>query len=211
MADDNIKIELRTNRVEALSDGIFAIAMTLLVISFEIIFQPRQQMRENQFQQLLLAMWPDFLHYVESFILLGAFWLEHHRQFHFIKKVDGNLLLINILGLMFITLVPFSTAVAGDYAHLRLPALIFELNILIAGTIFYVHWLYATNKHRLVESGLNQEFIDFHKKTNAIIPIISVFAIIFSLFSPRTGTVFYFTVPFIFFLHKSKDIVATAR
>ena len=122
--------------------------------------------------------------------------MEHHHQFHFIKRTDSKLSFINILGLMFISLIPFSTALVGDYGQLRLPALIFEGNLLLAGLVFYVHWLYATSR-RLVDPGITPHVIEYYKRRNLIIPLISIAAILLSLTTPRWGTVFYITVPFI--------------
>ena len=84
---------LKTNRIEALSDGIFAIAMTILILSFEtILHRPESYMNEEDFVKTLIGMWPDFIHYVQSFLILGVFWYQSHRQFHYIKSVDVRLL-----------------------------------------------------------------------------------------------------------------------
>ena len=88
--------ELKPNRIEALSDGIFAIAMTILVLSFEVILKHPSDLSERYLLDSMDELWPDFLHYAESFIILGVFWYQHHRQFHYIKKVDSILIFINI-------------------------------------------------------------------------------------------------------------------
>ncbi|MFH1552195.1 MAG: TMEM175 family protein [Candidatus Omnitrophota bacterium] len=198
------RADLKPNRIEALSDGIFAIAMTILVLSFETIFRQPMEMDEKYIISTLVSLWPDFIHYVQSFVILGAFWYQHHRQFHYIKKVDAVLIFMNILGLMFIALIPFSTVLVSDYGNTRPAALLFELNLLIAGLVFFIHWIYASDKHRLLDPGLDVGIIRFYEKRNLIIPAVSLCGIVVSLFNPRIGTLLYFSLPFILFLWRRK-------
>ncbi len=199
-----IHTELKTSRVEALSDGIFAIAMTILVLSFEVILHPPSSVGDEQLMSSLIGLWPDLLHYMESFILLGVFWFLHHQQFHYIKKTDATLVFINILGLMFIGLVPFTTVVVSDYGHLRPASLLFEANLLLAGIVFFFHWIYATKNTRLVDKSLDAEIIKYYKLRNLIIPAISFIAIILSFINARMGVLFFFVVPFVLILFRRK-------
>jgi len=196
MTDPN-NAGLKTSRIEALSDGIFAVAMTILIISFDILLSPKPGLAEAGLVAALLALLPDLLHYIEGFIILGAFWIEHHYQFHFIQRTDPALLFINIIGLMFIVLIPFSTCVAGDYSNTRVAAWLLEINLLIAGMVFYLHWLYATAGRRLVAHSLDPRIVTFYARRNLIVPVVSAAALILSWFHPRWGPVLYLTVPFI--------------
>jgi uncharacterized membrane protein len=190
---------MKTNRVEALSDGVFAIAMTVLIISFETLFERPKALSNFELYNILIQLWPDFLHYVLSFMILGVFWILHHTQFQFIKRTDIKLLFINIIGLMFVSLLPFTTAIAGDYGHILLGSLAFEFNLLIAGLVFYLHWAYAV-KHKLVEPQLDSYIIKSRRVENLIIPSVSLAAIFITLFAPRAGTLSYFIVPLILIL-----------
>jgi len=197
MADEHLNAGLKTSRIEALSDGIFAVAMTILIISFDILLAPSKGISEAGLATALLKLWPDLLHYVEGFIILGAFWMEHHYQFHFIQRTDSTLLFLNIIGLMFIVLIPFSTCVAGDYSDTHVAAWLLEINLLAAGLVFYLHWLYATAGRRLVASNLDRRIIAFYARRNLIVPLVSAAALIVSWFQPRWGPILYLTVPFI--------------
>ncbi len=205
MNQENVKMELKTSRIEALSDGIFAIAMTILVLSFEPIFNQPTTGNERYLIRSLMKLWPDFVHYVESFIILGVFWYQHHRQFHFIRSVDKAMLFINIAALMFIGLIPFSTVILGDYSNTRTAALLFEFNLLIAGLIFFAHWAYSTHKRRFVNADLKQDVIEFYKKRNLLIPAVSLCAIFVSLILPKLGVMLYFLVPVILLVWRRKD------
>lgn len=197
MADEHLNAGLKTSRIEALSDGIFAVAMTILIIGFEILLSPQKGVSEAGLIAALLKLWPDLLHYIEGFIILGAFWIEHHYQFHFIQRTNSTLLFINIIGLMFIVLIPFSTCVAGDYSNTRAAAWLLEINLLITGLVFYLHWLYATTGRRLVAPNLDRRIIVFYARRNLLVPLVSVAALIVSWFQPRWGPVLYLMVPFI--------------
>lgn len=96
-----------TNRLEAFSDGVIAIAITLLVL--EIKVPPSETLGIG-----LLHLWPSYLAYVISFIVIGAIWINHHAMFNWIERVDHKLLILNTFHLMFIAFLPFPTAVLAE-------------------------------------------------------------------------------------------------
>ena len=196
--------KFKTERIEALSDGIFAIAMTILILSFETVFQKPGQIDEKDLLESLLGMWPDLLHYMESFIILGAFWYQHHRQFHYIERADKELIFINIVGLMFVGLIPFTTVIVSDYGNSYVAAALFELNLLVAGLVFFIHWLYASKGNRLLDPKLDPRIVHFYSKRNFVIPAVSLCAIAVSLFNPRAGILLYFIVPAVLFFWKKR-------
>ncbi len=99
------------NRLEAFSDGVFAIAITLLVIE---IRPPELEGGEN-LARALAHQWPDYVSYVLSFFVLGVMWLNHHRMFEPVRRVDGRVLVLNLLLLLWGALIPFPTAVVGEF------------------------------------------------------------------------------------------------
>src|SRR4030065_989192 len=111
---------LTTRRIEALADGIFAISMTLLVLTLTL---PDMMDTKLNLSQLLAEQWPKFFNYALSFFLLAIFWIVHHQQFHYIRRTDRTHIWINIGILMFVALVPFTTDVAGDYSGRTIAAL----------------------------------------------------------------------------------------
>jgi len=190
----SLKLELSTKRIEALTDGIFAIAMTLLVLGFEVK-APEGGYRKDLFIQWLLTLWPHFHDFVVSFFILAVFWINHHRQFHFIKRSDTNLLRINIIILMFICLIPFTTELQSSYENVFPAVLVFELNMFLAGLMYSFQWHYVTSGRRLVEKDLDEEVVRVYKWRTLIIPFLSVCAIATSYFDPDLGTSVYLLVP----------------
>src|SRR5580693_8694231 len=100
-------VMLSNSRIEALSDGVFAITMTLLVLKLEVPEVMHHSSNEEMLQQLL-ALGPEFATYVVTFLIAGGFWFLHHLTFHFIRHVNAFLVWVNLLYLMFVSLLPFS-------------------------------------------------------------------------------------------------------
>lgn len=191
---DKSTIPLSTSRIEALTDGIFAFAMTLLVLTLTL---PDDTQTGMSLSQLLLAQWPKFFNYALSFLLLAAFRIVHHRQFHFIRRTNRGHLWINIGILMFVALVPFTTDVVGDYSHQTLAEIIFSANLLILGLLFLLNWWYACWHRRLVVPDLDRETILRGVRGNSITPVIALISIALSLFIPRWALWVYILIPII--------------
>ena len=152
-------MKLKTNRIEALTDGIFAIVMTVMVVSMSELLKPNIFSKEADYCILYATLWDDFASYAVSFMLLGALWLVHHWQFQHISYIDPPLVFINITWFMFICLIPFSTMMLGDHPNFFAPVLTFELNILIVFLILYVQWIYVTKRKHLIGPSLDGKAI----------------------------------------------------
>jgi len=101
-----------TTRLEAFSDGVFAIAITLLVLTFKV---PPPSDLHSPLIQTLLNQWPAYLAYANSFLAVLLMWVAHHNMFRYIVRTDHVLLLLNGLLLMGTTLVPFPTSLLAEY------------------------------------------------------------------------------------------------
>ena len=102
---------LTKNRLEAFSDGVFAIAITLLVIEI----RPPTLAQGESLAHGLWEQWPSYLGYLLSFLVLGVMWLNHHRIFEPARRVDGIVLVLNLNLLLWAVLIPFPTAVVADF------------------------------------------------------------------------------------------------
>jgi len=146
------------NRIEALTDGVFAIVMTLLVLEISIPEIAKSSL-QAELPRRLLELWPKLYSYVLSFLVLGILWTLHHRSFHSIKRSDNALVWLNIVFLMFVALIPFSTSLLGSYLMERLPIVIYVTNVLLAVVMRFIIWTYATGKYRLVDSDINPRWV----------------------------------------------------
>jgi len=150
------------NRLEALTDGVFAIVMTLLVLEISIPEIAHSSL-QAELPRRLLELWPKLYSYVLSFLVLGILWTLHHRSFHSIKRSDNALIWLNIIFLMFVALIPFSTSLLGNYRTEQLSFVIYAINILLALVMRLMIWTYATGKYRLVDSDINPRWVKLEK------------------------------------------------
>jgi uncharacterized membrane protein len=187
---------MTTRRLEALTDGIFAIAMTLLVLTLDL-GDIASGMTQLKLHQLLLAQIPKFYNYALSFVLLAIFWILHHQQFHYIKKTNQHHLWINIFILMFVALIPFSTSLVGDYSSDWMAELFFGGNIFILGMLFSLNWHYSTKNSRLIEGELEKRRVQLGTRRGLVTPAVSLLAIITAFLDPSYSPYVYLLIPVI--------------
>lgn len=185
---------MEKNRMESLTDGIFAFAMTLLVTSMIL---PRDATVTMSSGATLFTMLPDFYHYIIAFFVLAAFWMAHHGQFSRLHHIDNTFLHLNIVGLFFVTLVPFSTSFIGDYDTDVIATCLFEINLMILGLIFALQWLYAARKHRLISPDYPASAIRRQLYHGLIIPFISLTGVVITLIGSDSSTMIYMTSPLV--------------
>jgi uncharacterized membrane protein len=186
---------MSTRRIETLVDGIFAISMTLLVLSIGIP-TISGSVPEAAFQQQITTLAPKIGIYALSFWILSNFWRVNHQQFYFIKKINRTLITINIFWLLFVALLPFSTSLIGNYGHYYTSNLIFNSNMLFIGLLYSINWYYATAKN-FVDEKLDKKTIKTLRKTNLILPLLSVIAIGLSFFIYSSAAWIYVLTPFL--------------
>ena len=167
---------LTLHRIEALTDGVFAIVMTLLVLDISIPLIAHSSL-QVELPRRLIELWPKFYSYVLSFIVLGMFWSNHHFAFHHIKRSNNGLVWINIFFLMFVALIPFTTSLIGDYRMEQLPFVIYVINVLLILIMRLILWTYATGKYRLVDSDINPRLVKGRKLSMIVTSLILILAI----------------------------------
>lgn len=136
-----------TSRLEAFSDGIFAIAATLLILEIGVDTSRRDVGTQ------LLHLWPSYLAYVTSFLTIGIIWINHHHTVSLMGRVDRTFLFINVLLLMTISFLPFPTKLVGDY--LQKPGeesavLAYAATFVVMAAMHLLWWQYARRGRRLI-------------------------------------------------------------
>jgi uncharacterized membrane protein len=132
MSFDTMSFEIDKNRIEALSDGIFAIVMTLLILEFHVPNLP-SNVSNVEVAPALVALLPKFASYIVTFLSLGFFWVGHHIMYHTIRRADRTLLWLNIFFFMFVSMLPFSTSVLNAFSEAFIAPLFFGSNLAIIG------------------------------------------------------------------------------
>lgn len=188
---------LTKSRLEALSDGIFAFAMTLLVIGVAMPDKDAIVQTEAYASQLLISLYSDFFHYVLAFLILGAFWLSHHITLHPVKALDRVYIWLNLATLLFVALLPFSTSFSGDFPKVPLGAVVFQLNLFIIGIGIYAQWKYASGRSYLVGADLDPRFVRHVGLRTLIIPILSLLGVGIALTGGHNSNMVYLLMPVI--------------
>jgi uncharacterized membrane protein len=182
---------LAKNRIEALADGIFAVAMTLLVLDIKSPVNLRFE-TPGDLVDYLVGLEHSFAMYAISFLVLAIFWIGHHVLFHFVRHVDRRLLWLNITFLLLVTFVPFSTDLLGDHGHLMLPVIVYGLNLIALGALLDLQLRYLRLHPALASPDLTPVVsarMHSEVKVYALIPLASMLT---SLWSPRLGMYLYF-------------------
>jgi uncharacterized membrane protein len=198
-------MQLARNRIEALTDGVFAVAMTLLVLDIKVPELP-QPMATDELLRQLLALWPKFLSYVISFVILGVYWVGHHVQLSFIRRADRPLLWINILFLLWVALVPFSTALLSAYSQSQAAVIIYGANLIAIGLSLALHWWYVTTECRHVDPDIHPGLVRGAMYRTLMGPIVYLIAIAVSFFTTQLSLVLYALVPILYIVPGRIDI-----
>ena len=141
----------RPNRIEGLSDGVFAIVMTLLVLDVRL---PVNEMNtENGIWISLLHTIPKILTFILSFSVVGLFWTIFNNQFNYIHDSNRNQIIIAVFYLLFISLLPFSTSFLSEYLWSRVAIGFYILNILLIILMATIHWVYAYHAGMIQTEG----------------------------------------------------------
>ena len=129
-------------RLAALSDGVFAVAMTLLVLD---LHGPARQAVHSEYDlwRALVALSPRLLTYLMSFLTLGIFWVGQQTQLNHLVRSDRHLTWIHIAFLFAVTITPFSTMLLAEFIRYRLALLVYWINVLLLGAVLYATWGYA--------------------------------------------------------------------
>ena len=161
---------LSKKRVELLTDGIFAVVMTLLVLDISV---PQISSSHDAIDSAavgtkllngLFDLWPKLFSFGISFILLAIFWLAHHRQFYYIKHVNRTLIWINFIFLMATCLLPFSASLLGEYSQQQVSIFVFGANSIMIASLVCIQWWYALSHY----STLVHENLDPIIKTTSL-------------------------------------------
>ena len=148
-----------TGRIEAFSDGVFAIAITLLIIDVHV---PAPKHAETLGHELL-RIWPSYLGYLTSFLTIGVMWINHHRVFTLIDRYDHTHVLLNLLMLLLIAFLPFPTAVLARFIETngaRPAVALYGVTMVLIAIAFFVWWRYAAMGRRLIAEHVPQDQLD---------------------------------------------------
>jgi uncharacterized membrane protein len=159
-------------RIAAFSDGVFAIAITLLALQLEIPASGGVDVWAE-----VSALAPNFIAFAISFAVVGAYWVAHHRLFAVIERYDGRLLWLNLLSLFFIVLTPFTASLIGEHGDAPVSVVVYALSIAAAGFANTGMAVYALGGRRLCSAGLSEVRIKYHIWRGLTIALVFLFSL----------------------------------
>lgn len=178
--------EISTTRLEAFSDGVFAIAITLLII--EIKIPTHEELKTQSLMEYILRQWPKYFAYVLSFVIIGIYWANHHYLFKLFKRTDHIFNLLNVFFLMTIAFLPYPSGVLGEYImspeHSKTSVSFYAIAIWLPAIAWLLIWLYASQKKRIVDHQLTDKFISDLTRQYVISNFFYAMAFIISLVNP---------------------------
>jgi uncharacterized membrane protein len=180
-------VQRDVDRVVAFSDGVFAIAITLLVLSLTV---PR--VSEKHLASALHHLVPELLTYGLSFLVVGMYWMAHHRTFRSLVKVDRTLLWINLAVLGFVALLPFPTEILGKYGETTVATVVYSSAIVAAGSFSVLLWWYMNHAH--LTSPVTPEFVRLNALRGAIPPAVFALSIPIAFIDPDIAKVFWIAI-----------------
>jgi uncharacterized membrane protein len=196
--ESSVQAGYRLDRVLSITDGVFAFAVTLLVLDL-VVPVLSSGASSADLWAALSNEYVSFLSYAISFLIAGAWWNSHHRIFGYIRRSDATLQWLNLLFLLWIALLPFFTKILSGYIWLQLALVLYATDQTAAGFFMTLLWRYATRNHRLVERSLEDSIIRHQLLMNVLTPLWFIFSICVSFVSLTATWVFWLMI---FPLHK---------
>ena len=209
MRNSRALAETDTQRLEAFSDGIFAIAITLLILEIKVP-QVNPSEGTTSLASGLFALWPSYFAYIFSFIMIGVFWANHHYVFNLYERSNRIFKLINLLFLMFISFLPFPTAVLARYitdTQQRQTAIIlYTLTLFVTVLMWLFMWLYASHDHQLLNKNLDDQFIAHLTRQYTGTGVLYFLALVLSLWNSIAGLTLCVGLTLLYLLPQKKPV-----
>lgn len=191
---------LNLNRVEAFSDGVFAVAITLLVFELKV-----PEVTNGATLEALFGMLPEILIYIASFGIVGIFWIAHHTMFSYFVVANRTLLWLNLVFLMYVCSLPFAAAFINAYPTEATATMFYGFHLLMTSLFFALIWYYASYKGRLLNPKMSPELRSLANLVVFLPSVIYLVAMLTALLSPSVSKILYMLVPLAFIIPSPID------
>jgi uncharacterized membrane protein len=191
--DDQRDLKISKNRLEALVDGIFAFAMTLLVTGLVIPHLSKTE-AEAKLAISIAEMRSEFISFLVAFFVLASFWHMHNRQFHYVSRIDSGIMRITLFILACVVLMPFTTNISGDYSDVQVAVDLFHVNMFSLGMFFLIHWWYLTRNPDIISVPISSRNASKGMCRSLITPGISALGFVLSFISPSWSMATYLLI-----------------
>ena len=192
-----------TVRVAQFSDGVFAIAITLLIFGIKIpIAAPHDA---GELKRQLWALWPAYLDFGASFAIIGVFWIGHHQMFQLITHTDRTFLWLNNAFLMCVAFITFPTSLLDEYFNQRVAVVFYGATISATGMFFYILWTYTSARGRLLYPDTPSRVVKVFSRRILIGVVLYCLAIAIAFMSLTAIRILLFLSPLFYLIPSSID------
>jgi len=203
MIHEKHRLRMASGRLEALGDGIFSVAMTVLVI--ELALPVMEGDDWHNFMQALQKSWHSILCYFISFVILGIMWYGHRMMFEYISRTDRYFIFLGVLFYSVVCFVPFSTQFLAANLLKWYAILLYGLNLSLCNITLYAQWYYGIRKQSLMERELPDEVRKEAKVLFMLSPVVYSVAIGLSFFVPWVSIGIFIITPLLYLFPNKLD------
>jgi Predicted integral membrane protein len=169
--------EIKVEYMISFSDAIFAFSITFMALSIQLPNFTANIAESDLIRSLSQTLVPSIIHYVISFMVIGSYWISYHRIFQHIKHVNITLVWLNLLFLLFITLVSYFTGLLTTYSTHRIVVITFAGIMSATGFILCIVWWYATHNEHLVNKDIHPHIVKYLFLRSLAVPVIFLISI----------------------------------
>jgi uncharacterized membrane protein len=188
--EDDEAAEEGIGRILALSDGVFAIALTLLILEIAV----PATTSDAALPKALLALWTRYLAYLVSFVVIARFWGTHRLTFRLIARDDGVLVWLNLLLLLFVAFLPFPTAVLGQHIGSPGAAVLYATSVTLASIASAASWWYASGRGRLLRPDAGRAQVRALRARSLSAPVFFALTLPIAVFAPYAAEIVWILV-----------------
>lgn len=196
---NELKKEFQLERLILFSDAVFAIAITLLVIEIKIPEIHERPVKESALLHELAELIPKFVGFLISFLIIGQYWIVHHRMFSFVINYTDRLVWLNLLFLFATALMPFSTGFYSEYVLRGVvsPVIFYSANIALLGIANFLMWRYISDPKRNLTENLTPPLTRYFSLRALTVPIIFVIFSFTYLYAPNVAFFIPLSIPIV--------------
>lgn len=202
-------IEQSTQRLEAFSDGVFAIAITLLILEIRVP-HVGEGGEHASLANALFQLWPSYGAYLLSFVMIGIYWVNHHAFMRLFTRTDHGFNLLHIFFLMCISFLPFPTAVLAEYLtnaeQWHTAVSLYALGLLLPAFSWFLVWLYGSYKYRLLDPRLDLAYISFLNRQYLLSNGLYSLALLVSFWNTTVSLIICIGLTFLYLLPPRKPV-----
>lgn len=180
---------MEKSRLEAFSDGVFAIVITLLILDIRF-----PEVEYSRFQETFVALLPRILAYVMSFIIIGLYWVVHHNSIHAMGKTDRGFLWLNILLLLCVSFIPFPTSLLGRYPFQAGPIIVYGTTLILCNAVGYIMLVYVHYRPHLAIPEFSETYLRRHTPVYAVVNGLYLVAVLVAHLLPLLSYLIYVVV-----------------